>query len=324
MRNLNKVSVIIPIKEINDYAREAVLRIREISPECEILLVPDRDLGVSVAGATVIASWPITTPGEKRDMAAKLASGEILAFLDDDAYPADAWLESALPHFEDPDVAAVGGPGVTPPEDDYRQKASGWILASPLGSGKYTYRFRPGTFRYVDDFPSMNLLVRTKEFVAVGGFKSRYWPGEDTELCRKIISELGKKIAYEPNSVVYHHRRVVFGPHLRQQSRYGLHRGHFARHFAGNSRRAAYAVPFIFMVGLAVGLPVSFISSLCARIYVVVLGIYALMLLATGIWVWRQEKDLRVVGLTVIGLPATHLVYGYSYMRGLFSRELMH
>jgi hypothetical protein len=43
-----------------------------------------------------------------------MARGEILAFLDDDAYPADGWLEAAMARFEDPTVCAVGGPGVTP------------------------------------------------------------------------------------------------------------------------------------------------------------------------------------------------------------------
>lgn len=321
---LAKVSIIIPVKEINEYAKESISHLRRFYPDCEILLVPDYDDGTNIEGVTIIASWPIVAPGEKRDMAAKLANGDLLAFIDDDAYPSENWLSAALPHLEDPEIAAVGGPGVTPPSDGYRRRASGWILASPLGSGGYTYRFRPGRLRTVDDFPSMNLIVKATEFFAVGGFKSRYWPGEDTEFCRKLISDLGKKIIYEPNAVVYHHRREVFGAHLRQQARYGLHRGHFAKQFAGNSRRIAYAVPAIFTIGLIVGLPISLVSSIGAKIYLSVLVTYLFALLVTGIWVWKHEDDFRVVPYTLLGMVATHAVYGYSYLKGLFSDDLLH
>lgn len=316
--------MIIPVKEINDYVHEAIDHVRKQSIACEVLIVPDHDEGLIISGATIIPSWPITAPGEKRDLAARLASGDLLAFLDDDAYPAEGWLEAAVGHFDDIDIAAVGGPGVTPPSDDSRQRASGWVLASLMGSGGYTYRFRPGRRRDVDDFPSMNLLVRKVDFDAVGGFKSRYWPGEDTELCRKLSTDLGKRIIYEPNALVYHHRRPVFRAHLRQQARYGVHRGHFARQFAGNSRRVAYAVPAIFTFGVIVGIPIAFVSELWARLYVGGAFIYGLALLITGAWVWSQEKRGRVAALTVVGIVATHAVYGAAYVKGLFSRELLH
>ncbi len=254
------VSVIIPVKEIGMYAREAVDHVHRRYPDAEILVVPDHPAQeAALAGVTVVPSWPVTAPGAKRDLAGGLAAGDILAFLDDDAYPDAGWLEAALPHFEDPTVAAVGGPGVTPPSNDHRQRASGWILSSPMGTGWYTYRFRPGKARDVDDFPSMNLLVRKADFEAVGGFKSRYWPGEDSELCRKL-GELGKRIVYEPRALVYHHRRPVFRGHLVQQARYGLHRGHFARRFSGNSRRIGYAVPALATVGVVAGALVSAVS----------------------------------------------------------------
>lgn len=321
---LAKVSVIIPVKEIGDYALESVSHLLSLKEDCEIIIVPDRDDGKGIDGVTIIPSWPVVAPGEKRDLGARLSSGEILAFIDDDAYPSEGWLEAALPHFGDLAVAAVGGPGITPSDDDVRQRASGWVLSSPLGSGGYTYRFRPGRLRTVDDFPSMNLLVRAADFFSVGGFKSRYWPGEDTEFCRKLISDLGKTIVYEPRAIVYHHRRPVFRAHLLQQARYGLHRGHFARLFAGNSRRIAYSVPAIFTMGVIFGIPISVISSLAATLYFSVLGVYLAALLLTGLWVLKHENDIRVSLYTIVGIAVTHAVYGFSYLKGLFSNELAH
>lgn len=318
-----KVSVIIPVERIGTYVCEAVAHLHRDFPECEVLVVPDHDEGIDLPGATIIPSWPRTVPGDKRDFAAELAAGEILAFLDDDAYPDKGWLRAALPHFRRSEVAAVGGPGVTPPSNDAYQRASGWILASVFGSGRYRYRFLPGKLQEVDDFPSMNLLVRKADFTAVGGFKSRYWPGEDSEFCSRLVAE-GRRIVYEPEAVVYHHRRRVFMSHLRQQARYGLHRGHFFRTLGGNSRPLVYAVPSAFVIGL-VGGPVVAAKSRVAQVaYIGSLGAYGGMLVAMGAWVWKNERDLKVVGLSMAGLAATHVAYGAAYLKGLLTPRLDH
>lgn len=316
------VSVIIPVKKVNDYAREAVSHVQTKFPDCTVILVPDEQEGTPIPGVLNIASAPVVAPGGKRDMAARVAPGKVLAFLDDDAYPDEGWLARSLAYFDDPTVAAVGGPGITPPSDNRQQRASGWVLASTLTSACYTYRYRPGRRRDVDDYPSMNLLVRKSDFDAVGGFTTSYWPGEDSELCRKLTLGLGKRIVYEPSAVVYHHRRPVLTAHLRQQARYGLHRGHFARKFPGNSRRLLYVLPTLFVLGLLFG-PLSGLTSTFALLgYTAVLGVYAVAVLATSAWVWYLERDVRVAGLTAVGIVTTHVVYGLAYLKGLLTRSL--
>ena len=49
-------------------------------------------------------------PAEKRDRGVRESNGEIVAIIDDDAYPESDWLTNAVRHFENPDIAAVGGP----------------------------------------------------------------------------------------------------------------------------------------------------------------------------------------------------------------------
>jgi hypothetical protein len=320
---VSAVTVVIPIKEIGDFVRESVAHLREDFADCEVLVLPDHDDGEKLHGASILPTWPLTVPGDKRDIAAKAAKGTVLAFLDDDAYPSRAWLEAALPHFADATIAAVGGPGVTPPANDRRQRASGWVLASVLGSGPYTYRFRPGRARDVEDYPSMNLLVRRDDFEAVGGFDSIYWPGEDSEFCQKLVAQ-GKRIVYEPRAIVYHHRRALFRPHLRQQGRYGVHRGHFARRFVGNSRRIAYLIPTVFTVWLVSGPVLAVIWSPARILYAASVGSYLVALLATAAWVWRHERDVRVAALTFGGLFATHVTYGLCYVKGLLTPRLAH
>ena len=47
--------------------------------------------------------------GTARNISYRLATGEVLAFVDDDAFAEPDWLASLLPLFDDPSVGAVGG-----------------------------------------------------------------------------------------------------------------------------------------------------------------------------------------------------------------------
>ena len=313
-----KVSIIIPCRAITAYAEEAVRHCRDLDyPDYEIVVLPNEDVGAErVPGATVMPTGDIG-PAEKRDFAAQRATGAILAFLDDDAYPRPDWLRNAVAHFEDPAVAAVGGPAVTPPSDPPRARAGGLVFESLLGGGPYAYRYVAGKRQDVDDYPSCNLLVRKADFDAVGGFDNRYWPGEDTVLCMALTKKLGKRIVYEPSALVYHHRRNLFGPHLKQVKSYALHRGLFARRFPATSRRPSYFLPSLFVLGLAAG-PVVWFLPYLRTIWWTVTAIYLALVFATGV-----KAGAKTGPLVSLGVIATNVVYGLWFLRG-FARPRLH
>jgi len=186
-------------------------------------------------------------------MAISYTKGEILAFIDGDAYPAGDWLRNVVKNFIDPEVAAVGGPAVTPPFEPMRQKAGGQVFSSLLISGRFNYRYLPRNRREIDDYPSCNLLVRKSIMQTLGGFDTSVWPGEDTKLCLDITKKLGKKIIYDPKVLVWHHRRPLFLPHLRQVANYALHRGYFVKIYPETSFRPVYFVPTLFLFGIITG-----------------------------------------------------------------------
>jgi len=68
-----------------------------------------------------------------------------------------------------------------------------------------------------------------------------------------IVSGLRMKIIYDPEVLVWHHRRELFWPHLKQIGNYALHRGKFAKEFPETSLRLSYFVPTIFLVFLIAG-----------------------------------------------------------------------
>ena len=265
---------------------------------------------------SVIATGPVN-PADKRDTALSHARGNILAFIDDDAYPGKDWLKNALENFKDKRIAVVGGPAVTPSQDSLRQKASGRVYESFLVSANYIYRYTPRKKREVDDFPSCNFLVRKSVMQDLGGFDTKFWPGEDTKLCLDITKRLGLKIIYDPKVLVYHHRRHLFRPHLKQIANYALHRGYFVRKYPETSLKLSYFIPTLFLLALAGGsLLALFLPSLRIIFY---LGLSLYLLL---VFLFSVSCDLRLIPFVFLGTILTHFTYGVYFLKGLFSKRL--
>lgn len=307
----------IPVKEINDYIRESNEHLSKLDFDSfEVIVFPDRDSGVKLSGARIIPTGPMG-PAGKRDLALKYAEGEILAFLDDDAYPRADWLKNAVRHFSDPGVGAVGGPAVTPESDSVLQRASGAVFASRLTSSNYIYRYIPDRYREVDDFPTVNLFIRKSVFEELGGFDTGYWPGEDTKLCLDITRKLGLKIIYDPEVFVFHHRRALFGPHLKQVSRYAFQRGYFVRAFPETSLKPGYFVPSLFLFFIAAGIFFALVSKTMFAAWAGVMSLYIAALVGASVAAMISNRDIAVGVITVPGIFLTHVIYGFNFLRGL-------
>jgi len=318
------ISIIIVAEEYSSYLEESLPKYDNLDyPSFEVLVFTAKPCSNKISKVKFIsAPYLAKNPAKRRDLAIKHAKGEWLAFIDDDAYPSKNWLKSAVALFKDPSIVAVCGPGVTPPGADDFEKASGWVSASRLGGGNCTYRFIPAKKRFVDDFPSMNFIVRKKDFAQVGGFDSNYYPGEDTKLCLDLTQKLGKKIMYDPKILVYHHRRPLFKEHLKQNGGFGLHRGHFARTLPQTSRRIGYFIPTLFALGFLAGPVLYLVSKLLFTIWVLVVIIYFLLLLLTASWVYSKEERWKVAFLVIPGIFLTHVWYGIKFLQGLFAKDL--
>lgn len=256
-------------------------------------------------------------PAKKRDLALKYAKGEILAFIDDDAYPRKDWLKNAMEDLKDESVAAVGGPAVTALNDKFLQKASGKIFSSILVSGSFVYRYLPRKRREVDDIPSCNFIMRKSVMQALGGFNTGFWPGEDTKLCLDITKKLNKKIIYDPEVLVYHHRRPLFLPHFRQVTSYGLHRGYFVKRYPETSLKFSYFLPSFFLLGLLVGAVLSLFFIPIKMLYLS--GVFVYLFL---VFIFSISKELRLIPLVFFGIIFTHIAYGAYFLKGLFSKNL--
>ena len=311
------VSIIIPCKEIDDYLKECVKHCKQLDyGNYEIIILPDNALE-KVEGVKVISTGPVT-PGAKRNMGIANSNGEICAFIDSDAYPRKDWLHNAVKHFSDPHVAALGGPGVTPEEDDVMQRASGHVLSSFM-VGNLSSRYRAERSFESDDIHSCNFIARKMVLKKVGGWNDKYWPGEDTLICL-AMRRLGKKLIETPDVVVYHHRRPLLVPHLKQVSRFGLHRGFFAKRFPENSFKLTYFIPSLLLLSLFAGIFASFYNSSFWNLLLLAIVTY---LVLSAIAAVLKVKEAKLLFPVWLGIIATHVVYGLSFLAGLMKRELV-
>jgi len=313
------VSVIIPCKDIDAHTLECIDWCKELEyKNFEVIVLPDYDSSL-IKGVKIIPTGEVS-PGRKRNIGIQNSSCEFLAFIDSDAYPRKDWLKNAVKYFSDIEVAAVGGPGVTPENDSIMQKAGGYVLSSFMVGG-LANRYNTGKPLISDDIHSCNFIARRSVLEEIGGWNEKYWPGEDTLICLGI-KRLGKKMIESPEVVVFHHRRPLFVQHLRQVSRFGKHRGFFAKWFPETSLRLNYFFPSIFVLFLISGAFLHRMINSFLLFYISILSIYVFAALAVSLISAASGKDLRFLPLVFTGTIATHIVYGINFLAGLASRDM--
>ena len=293
----------------------------------EVIVLPDEETELSVSDfkLSTVPTGKIR-PAEKRNIGIRKAKGEIVAFIDDDAYPDAHWLEYAVKYFGEREIGAVGGPGVTPPGDSFLARMGGRVYDNWLVSGNYRYRYRAGGVRMdVDDYPSCNLFVRKDILDTIGGYRTDFWPGEDTLLCKDIIDNW-KRIVYDPWVVVYHHRRPLFMPHLRQLGRYAFHRGYFCKRFPSNSLKLSYFVPSAFDLYLVLWVALVFMPQpevMPVWLFMAWQGFVSVPMLAYLALVFVSTFSINPVVwlLTAAGVFATHVWYGLRFVQGLCAKK---
>lgn len=313
---LPKVSIIIPFYKNQKYLDECLLGCSKLDyPNYEIIVVSNTPLNLKYLNVKVVVTDKVAT-AYKDDIGVAEASGKIIAFIDDDAYPDRNWLKNAVKYFADPSVAAVGGPGITPENDSFMQKAGGAVYSSFLGTGSLNFRYFPKRQRYTDDLP--NLIVRKSVIQEVDGFTTHLRSGEDSLFCLKLV-KANKRILYAPDIILYHHRRHLFIPHLRQVMNYSVHRGFFAKRFPKTSLKTTYMLPPIFLALFISGIILSFTSPLFGYVFQTALVCYILAGFISVLW---QTKNLAIAALASVGIPLTHLTYGIGFFKGLLTKEL--
>ena len=149
-----------------------------------------------------------------RNTGARAAEGEIVAYLDDDAYPTDHWLHFLAMGYGSGDWAAMGGPNILPPGSKLMAEC---VSHSPGGATHVLL-----SDNEAEHLPGCNLSVRRDRLLEVGGFDPQFnTAGDDVDLCWRL-QEKGWKLGYHPGAAVWHHSRDSIRRYWKQQKGYGL------------------------------------------------------------------------------------------------------
>ena len=169
----------------------------EVVGEYDVRLIRTENLGLSCA----------------RNTGLRAATGGIVAYLDDDAWPDPHWLSYLAHTFATTDHAAVGGPNLVPPDDGPVAQCVGHAPGGPthvlLSDG------------VAEHIPGCNMAFRRDRLLEVGGFDPRFRiAGDDVDLCWRL-QEKGYTLGFHAAAMVWHRRRSSVRAYLKQQLNYG-------------------------------------------------------------------------------------------------------
>jgi glycosyltransferase involved in cell wall biosynthesis len=149
------------------------------------------------------------TPGASatRNVGARAAAGDILAFLDDDAVARPEWLQNLTAPLCRPTVVGVGGLV----EPVWLGRPPKWMPEEFLWVVGASYRGLPSAAAPVRNVWSENMAVARSDFWAVGGFREGFGKTglrsqpEDTDFCIRLTNALNRGTWwYEPSARVGH------------------------------------------------------------------------------------------------------------------------
>jgi glycosyltransferase involved in cell wall biosynthesis len=148
-----------------------------------------------------------------RNTGLRAASGEYVAYIDDDAWPDPHWLDYLVHTFETSDYAGVGGPNLVPPDDG---PVSQCVANSPGGPTHVLL-----TDQLAEHIPGCNMAFRASRLREIGAFDSQFRiAGDDVDVCWRL-QDKGYTLGFHPTAIVWHRRRNSVRAYLRQQFNYG-------------------------------------------------------------------------------------------------------
>jgi succinoglycan biosynthesis protein ExoA len=255
----------------------------------------------------------VPSKGKARNEGARLASGDFVYFLDDDAVPVPRFFQ-ILREKQDryPDAQVLGGPNLTPDESGAFQRSVGYVLESRWGAGRMRARYRGvGEDHAVDDRSLIlcNLVIRRSLFQegAAAFHQSLFYNEENLLLDR--LRRRGVRMMYCPDLAVRHARRNSWAAFLRQVWHSGVGRGMMTR-MEPRSLRPDFLAPSLLLFCV---LSAPFAKAVA---WVPLLG-YAVIIAGHAAGYRRLERGLRPVARVFFLTAGAHLVYGAGFCRGL-------
>jgi cellulose synthase/poly-beta-1,6-N-acetylglucosamine synthase-like glycosyltransferase len=148
-----------------------------------------------------------------RNTGLESATGDIVAYVDDDAYPDPQWLTYLALEFRKTTHIGIGGPNITAEGDG---PISECVSSSP---GNPVHVLISDT--EAEHIAGCNMAFRRSALKKIGGFDSQFKiAGDDVDVCW-MLQKRGYTLGFSPAAMVWHSRRNSIKSYLKQQLNYG-------------------------------------------------------------------------------------------------------
>lgn len=218
LKNYPMISVVVCSYNGSATIRDTMEGLTKLAyPNYEVIVIND---GSTDNLAEIVAEYPVKLISTKnqglsnaRNRGLLEAKGEIVAYIDDDAYPDKYWLHYLATAFSRSDFGGIGGPNIAPPEDG---PIADCVANAPGGP---IHVLSSDTI--AEHIPGCNMAFRKEALLRIGGLDPIFRAaGDDVDLCWRI-QDAGYQIGFHAAAVVWHHRRNSIKTYWKQQKGYG-------------------------------------------------------------------------------------------------------
>ncbi len=213
-----RISVVVCSYNGQRTIRDCLEGLRKVEyPNFEVIVVND---GSTDATATIAYEYGfrvISTENRglshARNVGMEAATGEIVAYIDDDARPDPHWLTYLAATFLSTEHAGVGGPNIALPGDG--------LIADCVTNAPGNPVHILLSDQEAEHIPGCNMAFRKTCLQAIGGFDPQFHiAGDDVDACWRL-QQCSWTLGFSPAAMVWHHRRNSVQAYWKQQKNYG-------------------------------------------------------------------------------------------------------
>ena len=295
-----EMEVVIADGMSTDQTRQRIHEFQERRPELSVQIVdnPQRNIPAGL------------------NCAIRAARGEFIVRLDAHCVPRPDYVARCVQALQLGIGDNVGGVWeIRPGGDGWQSRSIAIAAAHPLGVGDARYRYtdRAG---YVDTVPFG--AFRREMAQRIGLFDESLLTNEDYEFNVRL-RQAGGKVWLDPEIRSIYFARSGLGALARQYWRYGFWKARMLRRYPATVRWRQ-ALPPVFVVSLLFWAGLAFVLPVTGWVFVLELATYGLILLAAGIRLGLQKKDLALIFGVPLAIATMHIFWGSAFLWSLIVR----